>query len=80
MFVEAVPAAPGGGGGGGPMMMMMMDQGSGRYNVEFYVQALNVLNHTNFQNYAGSIRSPYFGEPTSSGPARRIEVGINFGF
>jgi hypothetical protein len=75
------PGGPGGGGGGGgPMMMMMMDQGSGRYNVEFYVQALNVLNHTNFQNYAGSVRSPYFGEPTSAGPARRIEVGINFGF
>jgi hypothetical protein len=61
-------------------MMMMMDQGSDRYNVEFYVQALNVLNHTNFQNYAGSLRSPYFREPTSAGPARRIEVGINFGF
>ena len=75
----AVPVGPGGGGGGN-MMMMMMDQGSGRYNVEFYAQALNVLNHTNFQNYAGSLRSPYFGQPTSAGPARRIEVGVNFGF
>ena len=74
------PGGRGGGGGGGGPMMMMMDQGSGRYNVEFYVQALNVLNRTNFQNYAGSLRSPYFGEPTSSAPARRIEVGINFGF
>ena len=74
------PGGPGGGGGGGGPMMMMMDQGSGRYNVEFYAQALNVLNRTNFQNYAGSLRSPYFGEPTSAGPARRIEVGINFGF
>ena len=74
------PGGGGGGGGGGGPMMMMMDQGTGRYNVEFYAQALNVLNHTNFQNYAGSLRSPYFGEPTSAGPARRIEVGINFGF
>jgi hypothetical protein len=72
------PDGPRGGGGGN--MMMMMDQGSGRYNVEFYAQAQNVLNHTNFQNYAGSLRSPYFGQPTSAGPARRIEVGINFGF
>ncbi len=74
------PGGGGGGGGGGGPMMMMMDQGTGRYNVEFYAQALNVLNHTNFQNYAGSLRSPYYGEPTSAGPARRIEVGINFGF
>ena len=61
-----------GGGGGGPMMMMM-DQGSGRYNVEFYAQAFNVMNHTNFQNYAGSLRSPYFGQPTSASAPRRIE-------
>jgi hypothetical protein len=77
--VRTGPGGPGGRGGGGNMMMMM-DQGSGRYNVEFYAQAQNVLNHTNFQNYAGSLRSPYFGQPTSAGPARRIEVGINFGF
>ena len=63
------PGGPGGGGGGGGTMMMMMDQGSGRYNVEFYAQALNVLNHTNFQNYAGSLRSPYFG--SRHRPARR---------
>jgi hypothetical protein len=73
------PGGPGGGGGGGNMMLMM-DQGSGRYNVEFYAQAQNVLNRANFQNYAGSLRSPYFGQPTSAGPARRIELGINFGF
>jgi hypothetical protein len=69
----------GGGGGGGPMMMMM-DQGSGRYTVEFYAQAFNVMNHANFQNYAGSLRSPFFGQPTSASAPRRIEVGINFGF
>jgi carboxypeptidase family protein len=72
------PDGPGGGGGGGPMMMR--EEGAGRYSVEFYAQAMNVLNHTNFQNYAGSLRSPYFGEPTSAAPPRRIEVGINFGF
>jgi hypothetical protein len=78
MRIRGGPGGPGGGGGGG--MMMMMEQGSGRYNVEFYAQALNVLNRANFQNYAGSLRSPYFGQPTSAAPARRIEVGINFGF
>ena len=73
------PGGGPGGPGGGPMMMML-EQGTGRYSVEFYVQAFNVLNHTNYQNYAGSLRSPYFGEPTSAGPARRIELGVNFGF
>ena len=61
-------------------MMMALDGNTQRYRMEFYAQALNVLNRANFQNYAGSLRSPYFGQPTSAAPARRIEVGINFGF
>ena len=73
------PGGPGGRGGGGPMMMMI-EQGAGRYSVELYAQAFNVLNHTNFVAYSGSLRSPFFGQPISAAPARRIEVGINFGF
>jgi hypothetical protein len=61
-------------------MMMMIEQGAGRYSVELYAQAFNVLNHTNFVAYSGSLRSPFFGQPISAAPARRIEVGINFGF
>jgi hypothetical protein len=71
----------GGGGGGGPRVMMSsMDPDAGRYNIELYVQAFNVLNHTNFTTYGGSLRSPYFGDPVSAAPARRIELGIQFGF
>jgi hypothetical protein len=73
------PGGPGGRGGGGPMMMMI-EQGAGRYSIELYAQAFNVLNHTNFVGYSGSLRSPYFGQPISAAPARRIQVGINFGF
>ena len=61
-------------------MMMMMDGSNQRYRLEFYLQAFNILNRTNFLNYAGNLRSHYFGQATSAGPARRIEVGMNFGF
>ena len=64
-----------------PGPMMMMDGGTNRYKMEFYVQAFNLLNRTNFQNFVGNLTSDYrFGTALSSGRARRIEVGINFGF
>jgi hypothetical protein len=66
-------------GGGGPMMMMM-ENSNNRYRVEFYVQAFNILNRVNYQSYVGNLRSENFGLPLSAGPARRIEVGMNFGF
>jgi hypothetical protein len=72
---------PGGpGGGGGAPMMMMMDGTNNRYRMEFYVQAFNILNHVNYQSYVGNMRSDNFGLPLAAGPARRIEVGMNFGF
>ena len=66
-------------GGGGPMMMMM-DGSNQRYRLEFYLQAFNILNRVNYQGYVGNLRSPDFGTPVSAGPARRIEMGMNFGF
>ena len=42
--------------------------------------ATNVLNHTNFMGYSGVMTSPFFGEPTSAGAARKMEVGARFGF
>jgi hypothetical protein len=68
------------GGGGGAPMMMMMDGGNNRYRIEFYAQAFNILNHVNYQSYVGNMRSENFGLPLAAGPARRIEVGMNFGF
>ena len=61
-------------------MMMMMDGSNQRYRLEFYLQALNILNHVNYQGYVGNLRSQDFGSPISAGPARRIELGMNFGF
>ena len=68
-----------GGGGGGPMMMMN-DGGNNRYKMEFYVQAFNALNRANLQGFVGNLRSDFYGEATSAAAARRIEVGVNFGF
>ena len=61
-------------------MMMMMENSNNRYRIEFYVQAFNILNRVNYQSYVGNLRSDNFGLPLSAGPARRIEVGMNFGF
>ena len=51
-----------------------------RWRVELYVAATNVLNHTNLMGYSGVMTSPFFGEPTSAGPARKLELGARFGF
>jgi hypothetical protein len=80
--------APGGGptitrrsgdDGGGPMMMMV-ERSRDRFRIDFYLQGYNLLNRTNLLNYSGSLQSPFFGLPTSAGPARRVEVGMLFAF
>jgi hypothetical protein len=44
------------------------------------VQGYNLLNRTNYLNFSGNLQSPFFGQPTSAGPARRVEVGAQFAF
>ncbi len=78
--VRRVGGGPGGPGGGSGPMMMMMDGSNARYRLEFYLQAFNILNHTNLTGYTGNLTSVDFGQATSAGPARRIELGMNFGF
>jgi hypothetical protein len=70
---------PRGGGGGGP-------RGGGgnnpdeRFSVEVFAQVSNLLNRVNYGGFSGNLRSSFFGRPTSSGPARRVELGLNFRF
>jgi hypothetical protein len=84
---------PGADGPGGAQMIMIrggaietpMGGFSGgaedkRWRVELYLAATNVLNHTNLTGYSGVMTSPFFGEPTSAGPARKLEVGARLGF
>ncbi len=72
---------PGGGGGegGGPQLVMMPGANS-RYRLDLYVQASNLLNHTNYNAFVGNLLSPVFGQPTSAGPARRLEIGASISF
>jgi hypothetical protein len=71
------PVGPGGGGGRGPLGG---GENTGRFRVEFYVQAFNVLNRTNLVSFSGNLQSPFFGTATSAAQARRVEVGMQFRF
>ena len=85
---------PGADVAGGPQVIMIRAGGAGetsmggfsggaddkRWRVELYIAATNILNHTNFTGYSGVMTSPFFGDPTSAGPARKIELGARFGF
>jgi hypothetical protein len=69
----------GGGDEGGPVMMTL-EQSNDRYRVDFYVQGYNILNRTNYLTYSGNLQSPFFGLPSAAGPARRVELGMQFVF
>jgi hypothetical protein len=78
-----VRGGPGGGGPGGDgprVMMSSFDPNAGRYSVEFYAQAYNLLNRTNFTTYVGNLRAPAFGTAIAAAAPRRFEVGVMFGF
>ena len=44
------------------------------------VDAFNLPNHVNYQNYVGSLSSPFFGRAVSTQPARRIQAGLRLQF
>ena len=51
-----------------------------RYALELYAQAYNALNHTNALNYSGVMTSPFFGQATSAGAPRRVDIGARLTF
>jgi hypothetical protein len=51
-----------------------------RYTVELYAQSYNTLNRVNALNFSGVVGSPFFGQPTSAAPPRRVEIGTRFTF
>ena len=86
-------AAAAGGGGGGPRRWSWWAAGGGamaagfgggaadaRFRVEFYVSGQNLLNITNHTGYSGVMASPLFGRPAAAGMARRLQMGMRFGF
>jgi hypothetical protein len=44
------------------------------------VSAFNVINHANFTNYIGSVRSPLFGTATTALAGRQMQFGIRYQF
>lgn len=48
--------------------------------LEFAVDAFNVLNHTNFKNYVGTLTSPFFGHANAANPPRQLQVSVRYHF
>jgi hypothetical protein len=44
------------------------------------LDAFNVLNHTNFKGYVGTVPSPLFGGATSAFPPRRLQLSVRTTF
>jgi hypothetical protein len=63
-----------------PMGGMMMGAADKRVRLEVYAGAWNLFNTVNRFNFSGVQTSPFFGEPTSAMPGRRLEVGARIGF
>ena len=53
---------------------------SSHKGVEFYAQAWNILNETNFTRFSGVMTSPYYLQPTAAAPARRFDFGTRVFF
>ena len=86
------PPSPAGGG----QMIMMRSVGGGagdllgglggggadnkRVRFELFASASNLFNNVNPLGYSGVMTSPFFGQPTAAGPARKIDVGMKIGF
>jgi carboxypeptidase family protein/TonB-dependent receptor-like protein len=46
----------------------------------FSVDSFNLLNRVNYVTYVGNLSSPFFGQPVSAYPARRMQAGLRFRF
>ena len=76
---QRVGSGPGGPGGDGPQMVVMEGTNQ-RYRLDLYVNVQNVFNRTNYNAFVGNVLSPFFGQATSAGPARKVEVGASISF
>ena len=46
----------------------------------FTAQVQNLINHTQFNGYSGTMTSPYFGRASNARQPRQIELGLRFNF
>ena len=69
----------GGPGGGDGPQIMIMEGGNQRYRLDVYAQLSNVFNYVNYNTFVGNQLSPFFGQATSAGAPRRVDVGLSLG-
>jgi hypothetical protein len=69
-----------GGGGETPMGGFTGGADEKRWRFEVYLAGTNVFNHMNPVAYGGVMTSPFFGQPTSAGAPRKMELGARFSF
>jgi hypothetical protein len=51
-----------------------------RLGMETRVEAFNLLNSVNYDNYAGNLLDPRFGQAISAFPARQIQLMVRLNF
>lgn len=51
-----------------------------RFSLKFFVNAENILNRANYNEFAGVETSIFFGKPISAEASRKVNVGIRFNF
>jgi hypothetical protein len=44
------------------------------------LDAFNLPNRVNYQNFLGALTSPFFGKPVAAQPPRRVQLGLRFQF
>ncbi len=49
-------------------------------SLTFSLDAFNILNRVNYQNYVGSLSSPFYGQAVATQPARRLQAGLRLQF
>ena len=52
----------------------------GRRQIEVAVDAFNLLNSVNFNNYVGDLTSPFFGRADAAYSARQLQLSMRFSF
>ena len=68
------------GGGDGVSPPSMPGAANKKYRFEIYLQAFNLLNHSNLLAFSGVQTSPFFGQATSAQSPRRMEAGLRLNF
>jgi hypothetical protein len=74
------PGTGAGAGTDGPVRMVTMDGNASRYRLDLYLQVFNLMNTANYNAYIGNVLSPYYAQPTSAAPPRRLEIGASLSF